>query len=135
MEQVGRRGNVLFVNDSKATNADAAAKALAVLRASTGSPAACPRRAASSLAPYFPRIAKAYLIGEAAKAFAATLGEACRYEISARWSGGGACGADAADGWRRGRGAAVAGLRELRPVQEFRGPRRRLPAPCGALEV
>ena len=29
MEEVGRRGRVLFVNDSKATNADAAAKALA----------------------------------------------------------------------------------------------------------
>ena len=29
MQQVGRKGNVLFVNDSKATNADSAAKALA----------------------------------------------------------------------------------------------------------
>ena len=29
MEQVGRKDNVLFVNDSKATNADSAAKALA----------------------------------------------------------------------------------------------------------
>ncbi len=29
MEQVARRGKVLFVNDSKATNADAAGKALA----------------------------------------------------------------------------------------------------------
>ena len=29
MEQVGRKGKVLFVNDSKATNADSAAKALA----------------------------------------------------------------------------------------------------------
>ena len=28
MEQVGRKGKVLFVNDSKATNADAAAHAL-----------------------------------------------------------------------------------------------------------
>ena len=31
LEEVGRRGRVTFVNDSKATNADAAAKALAVL--------------------------------------------------------------------------------------------------------
>ncbi|HMM62849.1 MAG TPA: UDP-N-acetylmuramoyl-L-alanine--D-glutamate ligase, partial [Mesorhizobium sp.] len=31
---------------------------------------------------FFPRIAKAYLIGEAAPAFAATLGEAVPYEIS-----------------------------------------------------
>ena len=29
MEEVGRRGDVLFVNDSKATNADSAAQALA----------------------------------------------------------------------------------------------------------
>ncbi|RTM03128.1 MAG: UDP-N-acetylmuramoyl-L-alanine--D-glutamate ligase, partial [Hyphomicrobiales bacterium] len=31
---------------------------------------------------FFPRIAKAYLIGEAAPAFSATLGEAVPYEIS-----------------------------------------------------
>jgi len=74
MEQVGRRGRVLFVNDSKATNADAAARALASFsdifwiaggRAKSGGIAA--------LAEYFPRIRKAYLIGEAAEAFAATL--------------------------------------------------------------
>ena len=29
MEEVGRQGKVLFVNDSKATNADSAAQALA----------------------------------------------------------------------------------------------------------
>jgi UDP-N-acetylmuramoylalanine-D-glutamate ligase len=32
MEEVGRRGAVLFVNDSKATNADSAAQALACFR-------------------------------------------------------------------------------------------------------
>ena len=32
MQEVGRKGNVLFVNDSKATNADSAAKALASFR-------------------------------------------------------------------------------------------------------
>jgi UDP-N-acetylmuramoylalanine--D-glutamate ligase len=74
MEQVGRQGNVLFVNDSKATNADAAARALASFtdifwiaggKAKTGGIA--------SLAGFFPRIRKAYLIGEAADEFAATL--------------------------------------------------------------
>jgi len=74
MEQVGRRANVLFVNDSKATNADAAARALASFtdifwiaggKAKTGG--------ITSLAGYFPRIAKAYLIGEAAGEFAGTL--------------------------------------------------------------
>ena len=64
-------------------------------RASTGSPAACPRKAASSrCAAIFPRIAKAYLIGEAAPAFSATLGEAVPYEISGTLDRGRrACGA------------------------------------------
>jgi UDP-N-acetylmuramoylalanine--D-glutamate ligase len=74
MEQVGRKDHVLFVNDSKATNADAAARALASFsdifwiaggRAKTGG--------ITSLAGFFPRIRKAYLIGEAADEFAATL--------------------------------------------------------------
>jgi UDP-N-acetylmuramoylalanine--D-glutamate ligase len=74
MEQVGRKGRVLFVNDSKATNADAAARALASFsdifwiaggRAKTGG--------ITELAGYFPRIRKAYLIGEAAEEFAHTL--------------------------------------------------------------
>jgi UDP-N-acetylmuramoylalanine--D-glutamate ligase len=74
MEQVGRQGNVLFVNDSKATNADAAARALASFtdifwiaggKAKSGG--------ITSLSGYFPRIRKAYLIGEAAGPFAGTL--------------------------------------------------------------
>jgi UDP-N-acetylmuramoylalanine--D-glutamate ligase len=74
MEQVGHKDKVLFVNDSKATNADAAARALASFtdifwiaggKAKTGG--------ITSLAGYFPRIAKAYLIGEAAGEFAGTL--------------------------------------------------------------
>jgi UDP-N-acetylmuramoylalanine--D-glutamate ligase len=74
MEQVARINDVLFVNDSKATNADAAARALASFtdvfwiaggRAKTGG--------ITSLAGYFPRIRKAYLIGEAADEFAVTL--------------------------------------------------------------
>jgi UDP-N-acetylmuramoylalanine--D-glutamate ligase len=74
MEEVGRRGAVLFVNDSKATNADSAAQALACFgdifwiaggRAKTGG--------IESLRDFFPRLRKAYLIGEAAEEFAATL--------------------------------------------------------------
>jgi UDP-N-acetylmuramoylalanine--D-glutamate ligase len=74
MEEVGRKAHVLFVNDSKATNADSAAQALACFsdifwiaggRAKTGGIA--------SLASFFPRIRKAYLIGEAATDFAAEL--------------------------------------------------------------
>jgi UDP-N-acetylmuramoylalanine--D-glutamate ligase len=83
MEQVGRCANVLFVNDSKGTNADAAAHALSSFadifwiaggRAKQGG--------ITSLREFFPRIRKAYLIGEAAKEFAATLGDGVPHEIS-----------------------------------------------------
>jgi UDP-N-acetylmuramoylalanine--D-glutamate ligase len=74
MEEIGRKGRVLFVNDSKATNADSAAQALACFsdifwiaggKAKTGG--------LSSLTGFFPRMRKAYLIGEAAAGFAAEL--------------------------------------------------------------
>jgi UDP-N-acetylmuramoylalanine--D-glutamate ligase len=74
VEEVGRIGKVRFVNDSKATNADAAERALKCFsdifwiaggRAKEGGIA--------SLAPLFPRIRKAYLIGEAADGFGRTL--------------------------------------------------------------
>ena len=67
MEGVGRRGASLFINDCKATNADSTEKALARSRGiSTGSSAARPKEGGiAPLAPFFPRIAKAYLIGEA----------------------------------------------------------------------
>ena len=74
MEKVGRLGSVLFVNDCKATNADAAARRCRPSTNSTGSPAASRRPAASHpLADFFPRSRKAYLIGEATEDFAATL--------------------------------------------------------------
>jgi len=74
MEEVGHIGRTRFINDSKATNADATARALACYpdifwiaggKAKEGGIA--------SLAGYFPRIRKAYLIGDAADAFAQTL--------------------------------------------------------------
>jgi len=77
MEQVARAGTVLFVNDSKATNADAAGKALGSFddiywivggRAKEGG--------LSGLEPFYPKIARAYLIGEAAEDFARQLGDA-----------------------------------------------------------
>jgi UDP-N-acetylmuramoylalanine--D-glutamate ligase len=77
MEQVGRLGRVLFVNDSKATNADATGKALASFdtiywiiggRAKEGGLA--------GLEPFYKKIVRAYLIGEAADAFAKQLGTA-----------------------------------------------------------
>jgi UDP-N-acetylmuramoylalanine--D-glutamate ligase len=83
MEEVGRRDAVLFVNDSKATNVDSAAQALVCFsdifwiaggRAKTGG--------IEPLRKFFPRIRKAYLIGEAAEEFAATLRRAVAYEIT-----------------------------------------------------
>jgi UDP-N-acetylmuramoylalanine--D-glutamate ligase len=75
MQPIGKLGNVLFVNDSKATNADSAAKALGsyddIFWIAGGKPKA---GGIESLGAFFPRIRKAYLIGEAAAEFAATLG-------------------------------------------------------------
>jgi UDP-N-acetylmuramoylalanine--D-glutamate ligase len=83
MEPVARRGNVVFVNDSKATNADAAAPALSSYDRIYWIAGGLPKEGGiTSLAPLFGHIAKAYLIGEAAPAFAATLGEAVPFEIS-----------------------------------------------------
>jgi UDP-N-acetylmuramoylalanine--D-glutamate ligase len=75
MEQVGRKGRVLFVNDSKATNADSAAQALACFSSIFWIAGGKPKTGGiSSLASFFPRIRKAYLIGEAADEFARSLG-------------------------------------------------------------
>ena len=74
MEQVAKIGRVLFVNDSKATNADAAEKALLSFqdifwivggKAKEGG--------IDPLRPLFDRVAKAYLIGASSDAFAQTL--------------------------------------------------------------
>jgi UDP-N-acetylmuramoylalanine--D-glutamate ligase len=82
MEEVGWRGSVLFVNDSKATNADSAAQALAcfddIFWIAGGKPKT---GGVESLRPFFPRIRKAYLIGEAADEFAATFGSEVPHEI------------------------------------------------------
>jgi UDP-N-acetylmuramoylalanine--D-glutamate ligase len=62
------------VNDSKATNADAAARALACFTDIFWIAGGKPKTGGIvSLAEFFPRIRKAYLIGEAAADFAATL--------------------------------------------------------------
>src|SRR5690606_15884028 len=74
MQEVGRIGHVAFINDSKATNVDAAARALAALdtiywiaggRAKEGG--------IEALSPWFGKIVRAYLVGEAADDFARTL--------------------------------------------------------------
>ncbi len=74
---------MLFVNDSKATNADAAAPALGSFERIHWIAGGLPKDGGiASLEPLFPRVAKAYLIGEAAPSFAAALGERIPYEIS-----------------------------------------------------
>ncbi len=83
MEDVGSRGKVRFVNDSKATNADAAARALAVWPDIFWIAGGKPKVGGiESLVPFFPQVRKAYLIGEAAPAFARTLEGKAAYEIS-----------------------------------------------------
>lgn len=76
MEPAAEQDGVRFINDSKATNADAARQALSSYervfwiaggRAKDGG--------IDSLADLFPRIARAYLIGEAASDFARALGD------------------------------------------------------------
>ena len=82
MQEIGHIGKVAFVNDSKGTNADAAAKALASFENIYWIAGGVPKAGGiESLAPYFPRIAKAYLIGEAAAEFAKTLDGNVAYEM------------------------------------------------------
>jgi UDP-N-acetylmuramoylalanine--D-glutamate ligase len=83
MEEVGRRGRVTFVNDSKATNADSVAKAFAVESHVYWIAGGRPKEGGiESLRPFFPKIVKAYLIGEAANDFARTLGDDVQYALS-----------------------------------------------------
>lgn len=76
MEQVGRVGSVLFINDSKATNADATEKALlAFPRDIFWICGGVPKEGGiAPLAPLFGRVREAFLIGQASEDFARTLG-------------------------------------------------------------
>ncbi len=81
MEEAARVGRVLFVNDSKATNADAAEKALLsyddIFWIAGGKPK---EGGIAPLRPLFSKIRKAYLIGESMDEFAATLGGDAAFE-------------------------------------------------------
>ncbi|WP_120496949.1 UDP-N-acetylmuramoyl-L-alanine--D-glutamate ligase [Kiloniella sp. EL199] len=81
-ELVTTKGGIRYINDSKATNADAAARALGSYdniywiaggRAKEGG--------IESLSSYFPRIRKAYLVGESANIFANQIGNSLAYEV------------------------------------------------------
>jgi UDP-N-acetylmuramoylalanine--D-glutamate ligase len=73
---------VRYVNDSKATNADAAEKAMVCYdRIFWIAGGQAKEGGIESLRPLFPRIARAFLIGEAAQAFADTLSGEVGYEM------------------------------------------------------
>ncbi|KCZ92753.1 UDP-N-acetylmuramoyl-L-alanine--D-glutamate ligase [Hyphomonas johnsonii] len=74
LETVGEIDGVRFINDSKATNAQAAEQALKAFKNVYWIAGGVPKaEGIAPLAPLFPNVAKAYLIGEAEEAFAATL--------------------------------------------------------------
>ncbi len=76
MQPIGSAGRVRFINDSKATNTDAAARALATFeRIYWIAGGQAKEGGIDQLRPYFARIARAYLIGEDAALIAETLGQ------------------------------------------------------------
>ncbi len=84
LERAGTIEGVRFINDSKATNANAAAQALAVYpRVYWIAGGVAKEGGIEDLAPFFPRIAKAYLIGQSAGDFADVL----RGKVAAALSG------------------------------------------------
>lgn len=81
LQEIEKIGNVRFFNDSKATNADAAAQALAAfdnIRWIVGGEAKSD--GIDPLKPLFKRVKKAYLIGASTERFAQTLGEEVEFE-------------------------------------------------------
>lgn len=73
-EIVSRVGGVAYINDSKATNAEAAARALACYDKIYWIAGGRPKEGGlASVAPYLGRVRHAFLIGEAAQAFAQEL--------------------------------------------------------------
>jgi UDP-N-acetylmuramoylalanine--D-glutamate ligase len=82
MEEVGHLGELLFINDSKATNADAAGKALASFERIYWIAGGIPKAGGiEPLREFFPGIVRSYLIGQAADQFAHTIAGAHPVEI------------------------------------------------------
>ena len=76
-QEVAQRGGVVFINDSKATNADAASRAMGCYERFVWIAGGMAKAGGiDELAPFFPRIEKAFLIGQDGEAFAHRLGEA-----------------------------------------------------------
>ena len=82
MEQVGELDGVLFINDSKATNADAAARALSSFERIFWIAGGLAKEGGiQNLKEFFPKIEKAYLVGDAAEQFAGELNGQVEHEI------------------------------------------------------
>ncbi len=82
LEEVARAGRVRFINDSKATNTNAARQALAAYETVYWIAGGRAKgEAFSDLAPLMARVEKAYFIGEAAEQLAAALGGRVACEI------------------------------------------------------
>lgn len=83
MEEIRRIGSVIFINDSKATNADAAERALLSFSNIYWIAGGKQKEGGiASLAPHFSRIKKAYLIGQASQSFAQTLNGRLPFSMS-----------------------------------------------------
>ena len=83
MEQVGDLAHVLFINDSKATNADAAAKALASFNAIYWIAGGLAKAGGlAGLEGFYPKIRHAYFIGDAAAEFSRSVDGALAHRIS-----------------------------------------------------
>jgi UDP-N-acetylmuramoylalanine--D-glutamate ligase len=82
MEEVGRIGRTIFINDSKATNADSTEKALKSFEDGVHwiVGGTMKQGGITPLSPLFRRVAKAYLIGASSDAFASTLDGRVPYE-------------------------------------------------------
>ena len=132
MEQVGRSGNVLFVNDSKGTNADAAAHALSsfgdIFWIAGGKPKLGGITGLDRIFPAHPQGLSDRRSGAGIFRHARRPGAArdLRNARSRRGQRRARCRSLRA---RRSRGAAVAGLRVVRPVPQFRNSRRGVPRP------
>ncbi|MEO1550407.1 MAG: UDP-N-acetylmuramoyl-L-alanine--D-glutamate ligase [Pseudomonadota bacterium] len=76
-QNLGQKGGVTYVNDSKATNADAAAQSLKAFTNIRWLAGGVPKEGGiASLVPLLDRVKKTYLFGQAASSFAAQLEQA-----------------------------------------------------------
>ena len=135
-EFIARIGGVRFINDSKATNADAVARALSCYDPIVWIAGGIAKSGGiDSLAAFFPRITKAFLIGRDAAAFAETLSaHHVAHEIVHTLQNAVPAAYEAA------RAAAPVSFSSPPPARAstsfpFRRARHRLCAPCRALEA